>query len=75
MDMIVHWGVFKNLRKDVDANGVILISALLLDLIVLAAFVWVKANADIFVVIVAASGVALVFAAEKLFLHFKKRHI
>lgn len=75
MDMIVHWGVFKNLRKDVKANGVILISALLLDLIVLTAFVWVKANADIFVVIVSAIGVALVFAGEKLFLHFKKRHI
>jgi amino acid transporter len=49
MDMIVHWGVFKHLRKDVNANGIILISALLLDLIVLIAFLWVKANSDIFV--------------------------
>ena len=72
MDMIVHWGVFKHLRKDVKANGIILISALLLDLIVLIAFLWVKASSDIFVVIVSAIGVILVFAGEKWFLHWKE---
>ncbi len=71
MDMIVHWGVFKNLRKDVNANGVILITALLLDLVVLTAFLWVKASSDIFVVIVSAIGIILVFAGEKWFLHWK----
>jgi amino acid transporter len=73
MDMIVHWGVFKHLRKDVNANGIILISALLLDLIVLIAFLWVKANSDIFVVIVSAIGIILVFAAEKWFLHWQTK--
>ncbi len=72
MDMIVHWGVFKYLRKDVKANGIILISALLLDLIVLIAFIWIKANSDIFVVIISAIGIVLVFAGEKWFLHWKK---
>ncbi|RAI95144.1 APC family permease [Algoriphagus yeomjeoni] len=72
MDMIIHWGVFKHLRKDVKANGVILISALLLDLIVLTAFVWIKASSDLFVVIVSAIGVVIVFAGEKWFLHWKK---
>ena len=57
MDMIVHWGVFKHLRNDVNANGIILISALLLDLIVLIAFLWVKANTDIFVVVVSFIGI------------------
>jgi len=71
MDMIVHWGVFKHLRKEVNANGLILISALVLDLIVLIAFVWVKANTDIFVVIVSVIGIALVFAGEKWFLRWK----
>jgi amino acid transporter len=71
MDMIVHWGVFKHLRKDVNANGVILISALILDLIVLIAFLWIKASSDIFVVIVSAIGIILVFAGEKWFLHWK----
>jgi amino acid transporter len=72
MDMIVHWGVFKHLRKEVNANGIILISALLLDLIVLIAFLWIKVNSDVFVVIVSAIGVVLVFAGEKWFLHWKE---
>lgn len=71
MDMIVHWGVFKHLKKEVKANGIILISALLLDLIVLIAFLWVKASSDIFVVIVSAIGIILVFAGEKWFLYWK----
>lgn len=71
MDMIVHWGVFKHLRKDVNANGVILISALMLDLVVLIAFLWIKASSDIFVVIVSAIGIILVFAGEKCFLYWK----
>lgn len=71
MDMIVHWGVFKYLRKDINANGVILITALLLDLVVLAAFLWIKAKIDVFVVIVSAMGIVLVFAGEKWFLYWK----
>lgn len=72
MDMIVQWGVFKNLRKEIKANGLILITALILDFIVLIAFLWIKAGSDIFVVIVSAVGIALVFAGEKWFLHYKK---
>lgn len=72
MDMIVHWGVFKNLRKEIKANGLVLITALILDFIVLIAFLWIKANSDIFVVIVSAIGIALVFAGEKWFLHWEK---
>jgi amino acid transporter len=72
MDMIIHWGVFKHLRKDVNANGVILITALLLDLTVLIAFIWVKANTDMFVVIISIIGIGLVFAGEKWFLHWQK---
>jgi len=75
MDMIVHWGVFKHLRKDVKANGIILISALLLDLIVLIAFVWVKLSSDIILVLIASGGVILVFAGEKWFLHWKKSEL
>lgn len=71
MDMIVHWGVFKHLRKDINANGAILIAALLLDLVVLAAFLWIKASTDIFVVIVSVIGIILVFAGEKWFLFWK----
>jgi len=70
--MIVHWGVFKHLRKEINANGIILISALFLDLIVLMAFLWIKASSDIFVVIVSGIGIILVFAGEKWFLYWKE---
>jgi amino acid transporter len=72
MDMIIHWGVFKHLRKEVKANGVILISAFVLDLIVLIAFLWIKTTTDIFVVIISVIGIILVFAGEKWFLHWKE---
>lgn len=72
MDMIVHWGVFKHLRKEVNANGIILITALLLDLIVLIAFLWIKLSSDMFVIIFSAIGIILVFAGEKWFLHWKE---
>lgn len=73
MDMIVHWGVFKHLRKEVKANGVILISALLLDLIVLIAFLWIKIRSDVLIVVISGIGMVLVFTGEKWFLHWKKR--
>jgi amino acid transporter len=72
MDMIIHWGVFKHLRKEVKANGVILISALLLDLIVLIAFLWIKATTDIFVIIISVIGIILVFAGKMVFTLEKK---
>ena len=68
MDMIVHWGVFRHLRKDVKAKGFIVLSAFVLDFLVLSAFLWVKIEHDILVVIVAAAIISLVFAGEKWFL-------
>lgn len=72
MDMIIHWGVFKHLRKEVHANAFILLSAFLLDLVVLIAFVWIKASSDILIVLFSAIGIILVFAGEKWFLHRKE---
>lgn len=68
MDIIVHWGVFRYLRKDVKANGAVVITAMLLDCAVLAAFLWVKIGKDPLVVIVAFAMIVLVFASEKWFL-------
>ncbi|MDQ8204747.1 APC family permease [Pelagicoccus sp. SDUM812003] len=68
MDICIHWGVFRHLRDEVDAKSWILISAIILDLVVLGAFLWVKAQSDILVVWVSLIGLAMVFAAEKWFL-------
>lgn len=68
MDMIIHWGVYKHLRREVNANGIIILSALILDFIVLSAFLWIKVKSDILVLIVSASVMLLVFMGEKWFI-------
>jgi len=68
MDIAVHWGVFRYLRKEINANAIVLISAMLLDIAVLAAFVIIKASSDAFVLYVAIIGIILIFVGERLFL-------
>jgi len=69
MDMVVHWGVLTRLRKDVNANPVIVSIALLFDVIILGAFLWIKASSDLFVVALSVVLMVLIFAGEKWFLH------
>ncbi len=68
MDIAIHWGVLRHLKKDVEANSFILITAIILDVIVLGAFLFVKGSSDPQVLIVAAVGLVLIFAGEKWFL-------
>jgi amino acid transporter len=68
MDMCIHWGVFRHLRKDVEAKAWVLITALVLDAIVLTAFVWVKVQSDPIVLWISLGGLILVFAGERFFL-------
>lgn len=71
MDIAIHWGILRHLKKEVGANGVILILAMVLDVIVLGAFLFVKVTSDPQVLIVAAVGLVLIFAGEKWFLKWK----
>lgn len=71
MDIGIHWGVLKNMRKDINARVSILYTAILLDCIVLAAFLWIKASSDLLVLIVAAILIVLIFLGEKWFLKNK----
>jgi amino acid transporter len=71
MDIIVHVGVFRYLRKEVEAKASILITAIILDLVVLIAFLIVKAQTDVFIIYVAVPSIILIFIAEFFFL--KKR--
>lgn len=72
MDLVVQWGVLKNLRKDIKAAAWIIITAIILDLVVLGAFIWVKVSSDLLVVIVSAIFMVLIFGGEKLFLSNQK---
>ena len=68
MDICIHWGVFRHLREDVGAKAWVLITAIALDVVVLGAFLFVKAQSDMLVVWISMIGLALVFVAEKWFL-------
>lgn len=69
VDIAVHWGVLRHLREEVKANAAILITAIVLDVIVLGAFLWVKAQSDMLVIWASLIGLALIFVGERIFIH------
>lgn len=68
MDIAVHWGVFRYLRKEIHANAFILISAIIFDVIVLGAFLIVKASTDIMIIYAALIGILCILIGESIFL-------
>jgi amino acid transporter len=68
MDIAVHWGVLRYLRHEVGARLSILITAIILDLIVLTGFVWIKLFSDPLVVGVAGAVMLAILIVEVLFL-------
>lgn len=68
MDLAIHWGVLRHQRDEVGARTWVLVTAIVLDVVVLAAFLWIKANSDPWIVAYGVGGVALVFALERWFL-------
>ena len=68
MDMAIHWGVFKYLRTELNAKAWVLLTALILDAVVLGAFLYLKLTTDPLVVAVSLGGMALIFGAEWWFL-------
>ncbi len=68
MDIAVHWGILRYLRHEIGARLGILIAAIILDLIVLAGFVWIKIFSDPLVVGVAGAVMLVILIVEVLFL-------
>ncbi|MCB1231222.1 MAG: APC family permease [Verrucomicrobiae bacterium] len=68
MDIAIHWGVLRHLREEVEAKTAILITAIVLDLLILGAFVWVKMQSDLLVIWASVIGLAVVFVGERFFL-------
>lgn len=73
MDIGIHWGLTKNLREEVKPNRLIVSTAIILDAIVLGAFLWIKATSDIFIVVVAAVAMLIIYFGEKWFLAWQNR--
>lgn len=68
MDIAIHWGVLRHLRKEVDANPVMPALAIILDLIVFGGFLWIKVSSDPLILIVAAAVMATILITEHFFL-------
>ncbi len=68
MDIAIHWGILRHLRSRIEAKPAIVAIAIVLDVAVLAAFVWVKASEDPLVLFVSAVGIVLIVAGERLFM-------
>ncbi|MBL4725705.1 MAG: APC family permease [Rhizobiaceae bacterium] len=68
MDIAIHWGILRYMRKEVSANPVILVTAILLDVVVLAAFLIVKAQTDIAIIWMALATLVAVIGMEWWFL-------
>jgi len=68
MDIAVHWGVLRYLRKEIMANAVILITAITFDVVVLGVFLMVKASTDMMVIYAALVGILVIFIGERIFL-------
>ena len=68
MDIAIHWGLFRYLKKDVKFNPIIPIIAIVMDIVILSAFIYLKYVNDPFVLVVAGIGIALVFLFQFLFM-------
>jgi len=68
MDIAIHWGILRHLRSRIDVKPAIVVTAIVLDVIVLGAFLWVKASADALILYVSAAGIAVIVIGERLFM-------
>jgi hypothetical protein len=73
MDLAIHWGVIRHLRRDIEANLAIPAIAVALDAAVLGAFIAVKARHDR-LTRAAALGVAALIAASQLIVARRAEH-
>ncbi|SLN62392.1 APC family permease [Oceanibacterium hippocampi] len=72
MDIAVHWGILRHLRKETGASTPILVTAILLDVTVLGALLVVRGGSDPIIIVVALAGIAILFLGERLFLRLSR---
>lgn len=74
MDIIFQWGVLRRIRKEIEAKASIIITSIVLDVIVLSAFIWLKVTTDIIIVVLAIVFIILIFIGEHFFLKRVNTH-
>lgn len=68
MDILIHLGVYRHLRNEINASAAILATAIVLDALVLMVFTIVKLETDPSIVVIAAASMAAVFGFEYIYL-------
>jgi hypothetical protein len=68
MDLVIQWGVYRHLRREIGTSGAVLLLAIGLDMLVVLVFAALKAPSDPWIVVIAVLSIALVFAFERQYL-------
>lgn len=68
MDIAIHWGLFRHLKNKVKFNPIIPIIAIIMDVVILGAFLYLKYITDPFVIIVATIGILIIFLFQYIFM-------
>lgn len=68
MDMIIQWGVFRYMRKEINAGAPILLLALVFDAIILTAFTIYKIHTDPLIVFYSSVAIISIFTYERFYL-------
>jgi len=68
MDVIIQWGVFRHLRETIKLNPAIILTAIVIDVIVLGAFLIMKAQSDMLIIYASIIVIGAIFLSEKVFL-------
>ncbi len=68
MDISIHWGLFRHLKKEIDFIPTIPILAILMDAVILVSFIYIKYLDDPFILVVAFVGIALIIIVERIFM-------
>ena len=68
MDIVIHWGVLRYLASEVNAHKGILLTAIILDVVVLLVFLTIKGTSDPSIIVIAAVGIGIIILLEFIFL-------
>ena len=68
MDILIHYGVLRKLRDRINAKSWILITAIVLDTIIIGVFTTLKLNSDPLIVVIAFLSITAIFVFERYYL-------
>ncbi len=68
MDISIHWGVLKHLKGKISANPAIVLTAIVLDVVVLVTFLTIKTQSDMLVIYASILSLVAIIGFEKFYL-------